>query len=198
MFLIFKYPRATIRFCLMFKPLIYFCFIGIVGAFSSELAQFVNTKYQFQFTLGDIVSSSMATSVILFVISTLLGSTLLHFLGKLVGGKGKFKLMFRALCLTYIPYIWILPMLLFWMQLSPESYFIISGAEQSGIDQFMKYFGPLLILIASLWSIFLALKVIQEVHRISLLKSFGTLILMGITGVVLAIALSVGFSIQLI
>ena len=113
MFLIFKYPRATIRFCLMYKPLIYFYFIGIVGAFSSELTQFVNTKYHFQYTLGEIVSNSMVMSIILFVITTFIGAGLFQLFGRFVGGKGKFKLMYRALCLTYIPFIWILPILLF-------------------------------------------------------------------------------------
>ena len=175
--MIAKYPRATIRFCLMFKPLFYFFFIGVVGAFSTQLAKLVNMKYQFQFTLGDIVSSSMVVSVIMFALSTLLSGVIVQFLSKSLGGKGNFKHMFQALCLTYIPYIWILPILLFWMQLSPESYFIIPGMELSVGDQLMTYIGPICIGIATLWGIFLTIKAIQEVQRFTLVRSIVTFLL---------------------
>ena len=176
--MIAKYPRATIRFCIMFKPLIYFFFIGIVGAFSSQLSNFVNEDYPFQFTLGDIVSSSMIFSVIVFVFSTLISAALMQFFGKTLGGKGNFKQMFRALCLTYIPFIWILPALLFWMQLSPESYFVIPGIELTIGDHLMTYAGPILIVIASIWSLFLIVKAIQEVQRLSLLRSIVSFLLL--------------------
>ena len=162
----------------MFKPLIYFFFIGIVGAFSSQLSNFVKEEYPFQFTLGDIVSSSMIFSVIVFVFSTLISAALMQFFGKALGGKGNFKQMFRALCLTYIPFIWILPALLFWMQLSPESYFVIPGIELTIGDQLMTYAGPILIVIASIWNLFLIVKAIQEVQRLSMLRSIVSFLLL--------------------
>ena len=176
--MIAKYPRATIRFCIMFKPLIYFFFIGIVGTFSSQLSNFVNEEYPFQFTLGDIISSSVIFSVIVFVFSTLISAALMQFFGRTLGGKGNFKQMFRALCLTYIPFIWILPALLFWMQLSPESYFIIPGIELTIGDRIMTFAGPTLIFLASIWSIFLVVKAIQEVQRLSMLRSIVSFLLL--------------------
>ena len=176
--MIAKYPRATIRFCIMFRPLFYFFFIGIVGVFGLELSRFVNTEYLFQFTLGDIVSSSMIFSVVVYVISTLISAGLMQFFGKMLGGKGNFKQMFQAFSLTYIPFIWILPMLLFWMQLSPESYFVIPGKELTIGDTIMTYVGPLFILLASIWSIILMVKAIQEIQRLSMLRSIVSFLLL--------------------
>ena len=176
--MIAKYPQATIRFCIMFRPLIYFFFIGIVGAFSVDLSKFVNEEYLFQYTLGEIVASTMIFSVMTFVISTSISAALIQFLGKMLGGKGNFKQMFRAISLTYIPYIWILPVLLFWMQLSPESYFVIPGKELTIGDTIMTYVGPILILIASIWSLFLIVKAIQDVQRLSVLRSIVSLLLL--------------------
>lgn len=169
--MIAKYPRATIRFCLMFKSLAYFFFIGVVGVFGSQLAKFVQTKYQVQFSLGDIVASSMLMSVIVFTLSTLLLAFLVHIISRMMNGKGKFQFTFRALCLTYIPFIWILPILLFWMQLSPESYFIIPEKSLSLGDQLMKYIGPIFIFVAAVWHIVLIIKAIQEVQRFTLTRS---------------------------
>jgi len=196
--MIAKYPQATIRFCIMFRPLIYFFFIGIVGSFSVELSKFVNTKYLFQYTLGDIVASTMIFSVITFVISTSISAALIQFLGKMLGGKGNFKQMFRGISLTYIPYIWILPVLLYWMQLSPESYFVIPGKELTIGDQLMTYVGPIIILIASIWSLFLIVKAIQEVQRLSLLRSIVSLLLLVVVIVSFAIILFMTTGILLI
>ena len=196
--MIAKYPQATIRFCLVFRPLIYFFFIGIVGSFSIELSKFVNEPYLFQYTLGDIVASTMSFSVMTFVISTSFSAALIQVLGKLLGGKGNFKQMFRAISLTYIPYIWILPVLLFWMQLSPESYFVIPGKELTIGDQLMTYVGPIIILIASIWSLFLNVKAIQEVQRLSLLRSIVSLLLLVVVIVSLAIILFMTTGIVLI
>ena len=196
--MIAKYPQATIRFCIMFRPLIYFFFIGIVGSFSVELSKFVNTEYLFQYTLGDIVASTMIFSVMTFVISTSISAALIQFLGKMLGGKGNFKQMFRAISLTYIPYIWILPMLLFWMQLSPESYFVVPGKELTIGDQLMTYVGPIVILIASIWSLFLIVKAIQEVQRLSILRSILSLLLLVVVTVSFAIILFMTTGILLI
>lgn len=190
LFMIARYPRATIRFCLMFKPLLYFFIIGIVGVFSSQLIGFVQTTYQFAFTLGDVVASSMMMSVIVFTLSTLLMAWIVNIVGKGFGGKGNFKQMFRALCLTNIPYIWILPVLLFWMQLSPESYFEMPGFELTIGDHIMMFIGPLLIILASAWVIFLILKAVQEVHRFSFWKAVFTNAVMLVAFVTIMILLS--------
>jgi len=196
--MIAKYPRATIRFCIMFRPLIYFFFIGIVGTFSSELMKWVNMEYPARFTLGNIVVSSMFYSVIVFTFSTLISAALIHFFGKTLGGKGNFKQMFRALCLTYIPFIWVLPVLLFWMQLSPESYFIIPWKELTIGDQIMTYVGPILISIASIWSMFLIIKAIQEVQKLSMLRSIVSLLLLGVVIASLSIILFMMSGVRLI
>ena len=196
--MIAKYPRATIRFCIMFRPLIYFFFIGIIGTFSSELMKLVNMKYPSEFTLGNIVISSMFYSVIVFTFSTLISAALIHFFGKTLGGKGDFKQMFRALCLTYIPFIWVLPVLLFWMQLSPESYFIIPGKGLTIGDRMMTYVGPILITISSIWSMFLIVKAVQEVQKLSMLRSIVSLLLLGVVIVSLSIILFMMSGVRLI
>ena len=196
--MIAKYPRATIRFCIMFRPLIYFFFIGIIGTFSSELMKLVNMKYPSEFTLGNIVISSMFYSVIVFTFSTLISAALIHFFGKTLGGKGNFKQMFRALCLTYIPFIWVLPVLLFWMQLSPESYFIIPGKALTIGDQIMTYVGPIIIGFASIWCMFLIVKAIQEVQKLSLLRSIVSLLLLVVVIASLSIILFMISGVRLI
>lgn len=197
LFMIGAFPRATIRFCLMFKPLMYYFFIGIVAAFSEELILFFDQKYPFQFSLGEIVSTAMYFSVISYVLSTVIISFLLNAIGKMVGGKGTFKQMFRAITLTNIPLIWILPVILFWMQLSPESFFQYGDFPLSTGDVVMHNVGAVLIFVATAWCVFLTFKAVQEVERVSIKKTFGILALTVVTFVVLNLALyaATGFTI---
>lgn len=196
--MIAKYPRATIRFCLMFKPLLYFYFIGMVGAFSVELTKFIHTTYQPQFTLGDVVISSMVFGVIIFTITTVLMAGILQIVSKPIGGKGTFKQMFRALCLSYVPFIWILPILLFWMQLSPESYFVLIGKELTIGDKLMQYIGPAFVLFAVIWYLFLIFKAIQEVQRIKLSKSIAVFCLLVASMATISIAIYLASGIRII
>ena len=146
-------PRETIRYVLQHKGLRYFLFIGALGAFSSNLASFISTKYDPRYSLGEIVYASFVSGLLLFVITTVLISLLLQTIGKAFGGKSKFKELFRAMCMTTVPYIWILPGLLFWMQLSPQSYFKMAKVEQTMGDMLLLFVGIALVAILSIWTL---------------------------------------------
>lgn len=115
-------PRDTIRYVLTTKKLSYFIFVGIIGVFASNLVSFIGSEFTGQYTLGDIVYSTFLLSLILYFLSTVLSAGVLTLSAKAFGGKGKFKEMFRMISVTMIPYIWILPVLLFWMQFAPQSF----------------------------------------------------------------------------
>ncbi|MEK4230344.1 Yip1 family protein [Solibacillus sp. FSL H8-0538] len=190
-------PRETIRYVLQHKGLRYFVFVGIIGAFSSNLASFIGTKYNAAITLGDIVYSSFISGVLLFILTTVIISALLHTLGKTLGGRGKFKEMFRAMCVTVIPYIWILPVLLFWMQLSPQSYFSMASADQILGDVLMKFVGSGLVMIMGIWTFVITLIGISEVHKFSKWKAFFAFIIAVIILAIILFALSTAAGVQL-
>ena len=186
--MIAKYPRATIRFCLMLKPLFYYFFIGIIGVFAMQLATIIGTPYPSGFTLGEVVSGALLYSVIVFTISSVISAAVIHIIAKALKGTAKFKFIYRAICLANIPFIWILPILLFWMQLSPQSYFVVEGSSLSIFENSLLLIGPFLIFCASIWNLFLIFKSIQEVYRFSLKKSIAVMILFIVLLVMLTVA----------
>lgn len=188
--MIAKYPRATIRFCLMLKPLFYYFFIGIIGVFAMQLATIIGTPYPSGFTLGEIVSGALLYSVIIFTVSSVLSAGMIHVIAKAFKASAKFKFIYRAICLANIPFIWILPILLFWMQLSPQSYFVVEGSSLSMFENSLLLIGPFFILCASIWNLFLIFKSIQEVYRFSLKKSIVVMVLFIALFAMLTIAIS--------
>ncbi|WP_339195421.1 YIP1 family protein [Solibacillus sp. FSL R5-0449] len=165
-------PRDTIRYVLTTKKLSYFIFVGIIGVFASNLTGFIGEEFTGQFTLGDIVYSTFLVSLILYFLSTVLSAGVLTLSAKAFGGVGKFKEMFRMISMTMIPYIWILPVLLFWMQFAPQSFFSISYMETSLGDLILQFVCGILIIISSIWTYVITVIGISEVHHISKLKAF--------------------------
>ncbi|WP_339262748.1 Yip1 family protein [Solibacillus sp. FSL W7-1472] len=165
-------PRDTIRYVLTTKKLSYFIFVGIIGVFASNLVSFIGSEFTGQYTLGDIVYSTFLLSLILYFLSTVLSAGVLTLSAKAFGGKGKFKEMFRMISVTMIPYIWILPVLLFWMQFAPQSFFSISYMETSLGDLILQFVCGTLIIISSIWTYVITVIGISEVHRISKWKAF--------------------------
>ncbi|MER2048425.1 MAG: Yip1 family protein [Solibacillus sp.] len=165
-------PRDTIRYVLTTKKLSYFIFVGIIGVFASNLVSFIGSEFTGQYTLGDIVYSTFLLSLILYFLSTVLSAGVLTLSAKAFGGTGKFKEMFRMISVTMIPYIWILPVLLFWMQFAPQSFFSISYMETSLGDLILQFVCGTLIIISSIWTYVITVIGISEVHRISKWKAF--------------------------
>lgn len=165
-------PRDTIRYVLATKKLSYFIFVGIIGVFASNLVSFIGSEFTGQYTLGDIVYSTFLLSLVLYFLSTVLSAGVLTLSAKAFGGTGKFKEMFRMISVTMIPYIWILPVLLFWMQFAPQSFFSISYMETSLGDLILQFVCGTLIIISSIWTYVITVIGISEVHRISKWKAF--------------------------
>ena len=165
-------PRDTIRYVLMTKKLPYFFIVGILGMFASNLISFVGTKYTGKYTLEEIVYSAFLSSVVFYFLSTLLSAIVLTVSARIFGGKGKFKPMFRMISMTMVPYIWILPITLFWMQFAPQSFFEIAYIDNTLSDLILQFVCGAFIVIATIWTYILTIIGISVVHQISKWRAF--------------------------
>lgn len=164
-------PRETIQQLLQHKSFRYFVIVGLIGTFASQLGGFIGAKYPKQLSLGDIVLSSMANSLLFFFLATAFSAGLYKIFGAVFKGKGTFKDLFKVVSLSTIPYIWILPVLLFWMQLSPESYFVIYGKPTLN-ETLIRFIGSAVFLIFTIWSAVITIIGVSEVHKITKWKAF--------------------------
>lgn len=184
-------PRDTIRYVLTTKKLSYFIIVGIFGMFASNLISFIGSDFTGKYTLGDIVYSTFMSSFLLYFISTALAASVLTVSAKVFGGKGSFKEMFRMISITMIPYIWILPIILFWMQFAPQSFFNIAYIDTSLSDLILQFVCSTFIIIASIWTFILTVIGISEVHKISGWKAFFAAFIVVAVIVVLAILVGI-------
>ena len=185
-------PRKTLRFALEHKNFSHSLYIGAVGGFSNALLGQFQTKYPKGYFLGDLVYSSFISGIIVYLISCFVTGFILKHVGRWFGSQATFKQLFQTLCLVAIPYIWLLPILLFWMQLSPETFFKVDLLNLEMKQLFVMAFGALAIIIASIWAFILTLVGLSEAMRISKWKAFGAMIIATfIVGVVMLLFMSV-------
>ncbi|MGM9950411.1 MAG: YIP1 family protein, partial [Lysinibacillus sp.] len=178
-------PRSTIRYALDHKDFSYSLYVGAIGGFASALASLAGTPYQAKYSLGEMVYSSFVTGILYFMLSNLVVAFLLSTIGSALKGKGTFKSLFQAMCLTMIPYIWILPIILFWMQLSPSTFFRIEGASWTMGEAILSFTGMFILLMAAVWVFILTIIAVSEVHGFSKWRAFFTLLLASLVGGVL-------------
>lgn len=165
-------PRDTIRYVLVTKKLPYFFVVGIFGMFTSNLISFFGTKFTGKYSLGDIVYSALMSSIVFYFLSTFLSAFILTASGRIFGGKGKFRTMFRMISMTMVPYIWVLPITLFWMQFAPQSFFEIAYIDMTLSDMIIQFVCGAIILIATIWTYVLTIIGISVVHKISKWRAF--------------------------
>ena len=173
-------PRETFRYTLDHKTFSYSLYVGAVGGFASALLSLYSTKYPFPYSLGEVVYSSFITGILYFMIANLVIAFMLAHIGAAFGGKASFKAMFQTMCLTVIPYIWLMPVLLFWMQYSRHTFFNIPHDGLTIGEAIWSYTGSFIILVASIWTLVLSIIGISEIHGFSKWKAFFTLLIASI------------------
>lgn len=188
-------PRDTFQYVLKEKKLSYFMIIGIIGMFGSNLVTLIGTDIYGQSSLGDIVFSAFMSGILFYFLSTALVAGVLLLSAKVLGGKGTFKEMFRMISMTMVPYIWLLPVILFWMQFAPQSFFEIPYIESTLADYIIQFICGTFVMVASIWTFILTVVGISEVHKLSKWRAFFASILVVIVlGIVVAFALLNGIA----
>ncbi|KOS69008.1 hypothetical protein AEA09_10935 [Lysinibacillus contaminans] len=101
--------------------------------------------------------------------------------GKLFKGTATFSELFKALSLTAIPYIALIPFYLIWLYVSPESLLI---ADYIGPTPWIFWLTTLATIIISIWSFVITVAAVAEAHQISNWKAFFTVFIPSILLVV--------------
>lgn len=185
-------PRDAFRYALQEKTFSYALYTGAVGGFASSLVTLYGSKYPTGFSLGQIVYSSFVIGILVFMMTNLIMALFLKVVGSAFGGKGEYKTLFQTMCLTMIPSIWVLPIVLFWMQLAPQTFFSLHETISLG-EAIGSYIGAFFILVASVWALVLGVIGISEAHSFSKWKAFFTFfisslatgLMMGVIGILL-------------
>lgn len=171
---VWLHPKTTARYIINQKTIPYALLIiafGYIGSFCSGI---YDTQIDYYIPLWAIVLLLIILSPILGIIITAIYTGVILLTGKLFKGIGNYKDLFKALSLTTIPYIILIPFYFAWLIVDPQSLF---DPSSKNAVSFISIFVLFLTAVTSIWSIIINIAVVAEAEKFSNWKAFFTILI---------------------
>lgn len=194
---IWKQPRATIQYLIVNKTIWQIALISFLGAWASALIASVDSS---EMEGKDFVQPSL----IMELIGSLLGGVASLFIGaafialffwligKLFKGTGTFSDMYKGSMLTMLPYAVMLPIMLIWLFIAPDSFY---GTEEtmSALSMVITAIFFIAAFVLSIYVLIVTIVMISEVHQFSKWRAFATMMIPTIAIIMIVLVLVVTF-----
>ena len=168
---VWLHPKQTARYVIEHKTMVYVLVILVLGYIGSGFSAFMDTELYPELSYIWIFLIVTILAPIFGIIIMFITSGIVFLVGKLLKGTGSFSDVFKASSLSCIPAIFLGPLYLLWMFVSPESFFYPD--ESSTVALILSIF----IVIIGIWSGVILIAAVAEAHQFSIIRSIITLII---------------------
>jgi len=186
------HPKQTARYMIDAKSIGYAILIMSIGYIGSLLSGLIDSNFLLDVSPWIIVLFCVILAPIAAIVGTGFSSLILWLFGKLFKGTATYPELFKALSLTAIPFIAVIPFYVIWLFTSPES---LMDTNFIGSAPWIFWLSLLVTAVTSVWSFVTTVAVVAEAHQISNWKAFFTIF---IPSVIIAIVVFVLIIIVLI
>ncbi|WP_194841502.1 Yip1 family protein [Sporosarcina obsidiansis] len=184
-------PKQTIQYVLETKTWNYGFFIILVASISIGLTSFADTGFLTNLPLVLIILLGIISSFVGGIIGWFINAGLYTWVGKWLGGTGKFKEMATVVPLSSLPIIWMLPYNLLLVAIYGKTLFQdpYEMGSLTNIPIILFILSNLLLLGLGVFSTVILSKAIGVVHHFSTWRGFGTIMI--IVGILLIILIPI-------
>lgn len=172
-------PRKTVRYAInhhwMKLAFLLAVVTGINSAWNETVQNAVESAYRSTGSLPETFMFIFVVGAILGLIGWVIGSAILTWVGGWLGGEGTYKELLIALGISGIPSVFLLG-------LNVMSFLIIGkkvfyGGSLANWQYAWNLLAGMIVVVISIWSIFITLKAIGEAHHFSAWRALATVIL---------------------
>ena len=178
-------PRATVRHVIEEKSSGFIFLLIVLSGFAAGLLSSLDSEQLFP--VGGLLLMALFFGPIGIVVSTAIGAGVYLVVGKLFKGVATYTEMFRAILTGQIPQIWLIPVLVFWMLVLPETYFLQPGEMPFTNSDLLPLIFFIILGLVSIWTFVIQCKAVGEAHRLSAWKGFFIIVIPTVL-VIIAIA----------
>lgn len=164
---VWLHPKKTARYMIDVKSIGYAILILSIGYIGSLLSGVM----EIDIPVWMIALLCVILAPIAGLIGTTIAASIALLFGKLFKGTATFSELFKALSLTAIPFIVLIPFYAFWLFTSPESLLVI---DYMGPMPWIFWLANLATIVVSIWSFVITVAAVAEAHRISNWSAFFT------------------------
>lgn len=187
------HPKQTARYMIDAKSIGYAILIMSIGYIGSLLSGLIDSNFLLDVSPWIIVLFCVILAPIAAIVGTAFSSLILWLFGKLFKGTATYSELFKALSLTAVPFIAVIPFYVIWLFTSPES---LMDMNFIGSAPWIFWLSLLVTAVTSVWSFVTTVAVVAEAHQISNWKAFFTIfipsVIIGIVVFVLIIIVLIG------
>lgn len=185
---IWSAPRKTIQYALEKLNFWYIAFITLFGAWGTTIlsryddANLIPSNDRIfveEYTMPSLWSEllfSLIGAIASILVATAFMALLYWLIGKLFKGTGTFKAMYKGSMLTFLPNVIILPLIIGWLFISPETFY--------GVDEPATAFGNIifalvlaLVVFCFIYTMIVTIVMVSEVHQFSKWRAFFTILI---------------------
>ena len=186
-------PTETINYVLANKTYAYGFFILLLGSISTGIIAFAGTGYLDGLPLLAIVLISILATYVISIPGWFINAALYTWVGKMLGGTGKYKQMALITPIGSIPTIWMLPFNLLVIIIYGKELFALPTSNFGITNMTISLYilSNIILMGLGVYSTVVMSKGIGIVHNYSAWRGFGTIMLIVLFVLILAIGLSV-------
>ncbi|WP_374967391.1 Yip1 family protein [Lysinibacillus sp. RS5] len=168
------HPKQTARYMIDEKSIGFAILIMSIGYIGSSLSGLIDQKIIADFSPWFMALLCVIFAPIVGIIGTGFSTLILWLFGKIFNGTSTFSDLFKALSLTAIPFIVLIPLYLIWLITSPETLMNTSSIET--IPWLLLITGFVSFVLA-IWSLVITVGVVAEAHQFEIWKAILTVII---------------------
>ncbi|MFP3322643.1 YIP1 family protein [Planococcus sp. SIMBA_160] len=172
-------PRETVRYVIEEKQTSFIVILLILTGFAGGLSGASGGEEMFPAVA--VIFGSLLLGPLAAVAGIGIISGIYVLLSKLFGGAGTYSEMFRAVIVSGIPQIWLLPMWLIWLLASPATFYTESDPLMAEPDTGLGMVIGLVLLAATfvigIWTFVIQCKAVGEAQRFSAWKGFFVIVI---------------------
>ncbi|MFJ7667098.1 YIP1 family protein [Lysinibacillus sp. NPDC097195] len=187
------HPKQTARYMIDAKSIGYAILVMSIGYIGSLLSGLIDSNFLLDVSPWIIVLFCVILAPIAAIVGTAFSSLIIWLFGKLFKGTATYSNLFKALSLTAVPFIVVIPFYVIWLFTSPES---LMDTNFIGSAPWIFWLSLLATAVTSVWSFVTTVAVVAEAHQISNWKAFFTIfipsVIIGIVVFVLVIIVIIG------
>lgn len=192
-FTVWTKPNETFRDMIDNKTIGYGILIFIISALGSSVLMFADSGFVGGFSLSLILLISVGLTIIAGIPLYFFNALVYWLLGKMLGGKGKYKQVFMATASGSLPLIGVLPvsiiaLILYGKDLYAEPLDPFAMTNMSG------GFYAIYILVTigvSIYGVVVLSKALGYAHEFSALRGFGTVLIYAAIAIILTIVIAI-------
>ncbi|WP_404406022.1 YIP1 family protein [Jeotgalibacillus malaysiensis] len=181
-------PKSTTNYVIENKSVKYSIILFIISSYTSTLNGLQEAGYIEGMSLLLVTGLILISGPVFGFIGFYIGSWLFTLVGKWMNGTGTLEDMRKAIAVTAIPNVFILPVLIIYILIYGEMYFQAPAwNEFSSIPLGASLTLNVIMMTVGIWNIVITSKMIGVVHNFSSWRGFGVSLVIGVSLAILFI-----------